>query len=543
MDILRQNLVILPILLPLVTGALLFLLDDRLRATKSALSLISNILLIGLAIALLLSVDSGDPGIGVTRTYLLGDWPAPFGIVLAADRLSAIMLLLGAILGFCSQVYALARWSTTGPAFFSLVQFLLMGLSGAFLTGDLFNLFVFFEVLLAASYGLALHGSGAQRVRAGLHYIAINLAASMLFLIGVSLIYGVTGSLNMADLAVRIPAVSAENRGLLEAGMGVLGVAFLIKAGVWPLCFWLPTTYAAASAPAAALFAIMSKVGFYVILRLSMLLVGHGSGPSADFGNALLLYGGMATIIFGTIGVLASQGIARLAGYSVLVSSGTLLAALGLGLTQVTSGALFYLVSSTLTASALFLLVELVERARIAGADILAVTTEAYGEDDEELDHEEEVGLAIPGTMAILGIAFGAVALLLSGLPPLSGFVAKFSMIQGMLAGRILEATGSTWTLVALVIISGFAALIGMTRLGISTFWTSLEAAAPRVRVVELAPVALLLAMCVALTVWGGPVMRYMDSTAQALGRPQNYIADVMGAEPHGGGPAWEGAH
>ncbi|MBI4047397.1 MAG: monovalent cation/H+ antiporter subunit D, partial [Devosia nanyangense] len=414
MDIILNNLVILPILLPLATGALLFLLDDRLRVAKSTISLVSSLLLLLIAVSLLKSVDANG---SVTRTYLLGNWPAPFGIVLAADRLSALMVLLGSILAICAQLFSLTRWSKAGPAFFSLVQFLIMGLSGAFLTGDVFNLFVFFEVLLAASYGLALHGSGPMRVRAGLHYIAINLAASMLFLIGVSLIYGVTGTLNMADLAVRIPTVAAENRPLLEAGMGILGVAFLIKAGVWPLCFWLPTTYAAASAPAAALFAIMSKVGIYVLLRLSLLLVGDGSGASAGFGSALLLYGGMATIAFGTIGVLASQGMSRLAGYSILVSSGTLLAAVGLGLTQVTSGALFYLASSTLTASALFLLIELVERARIAGADILAVTTEAYGEDEEDLETEEQVGIAIPGIMAILGIFFGAAALLLSGLP------------------------------------------------------------------------------------------------------------------------------
>ncbi|AKR54869.1 Na(+) H(+) antiporter subunit D [Devosia sp. H5989] len=541
MDLLLKNIVILPILLPLATGALLFLLDDRLRTAKSVISLVSNLGLIALAIVLLASVGA-DASADLTRTYALGNWPAPFAIVLAADRLSALMLLLGAILGLCAQVYALARWSAAGPAFFGLVQFLLMGLAGAFLTGDLFNLFVFFEVLLAASYGLALHGSGGPRVRAGLHYIAINLATSMLFLIGVSLVYGMTGTLNMADLAARIPSVAAENRNLLEAGLGVLGIAFLIKAGAWPLCFWLPTTYAAASAPAAALFAIMSKVGIYVILRLSLLLVGDGAGASSGFGSALLLYMGMVTIAFGTIGVLASQGMARLAGYSVLVSSGTLLAAVGLGLTQVTSGALFYLVSSTLTAAAFFLLIELVERARVAGADILAVTTEAYGEDDEETDHEEEVGLAIPGVMAILGISFGAVALLLSGLPPLSGFVAKFAMLQGMLAGRIEDVPGPVWVLLTLVIVSGFAALIGMTRLGISTFWTSLEGAAPRVRVIELAPVAVLLALCVALTVWGGPVMRYMDLTAQALEQPHQYISSVL-STPLVEVPGGEAAH
>ena len=153
-----------------------------------------------------------------------------------------------------------------------------MGLNGAFLTGDLFNLFVFFEVLLAASYGLALHGSGARRVSAGLHYIAVNLAASMLFLIGVSLIFGVTGTLNMAALAELIPTVPERTRALLHAGAAILGVAFLIKAAMWPLGFWLPRTYAAAAPPVAAMFAIMTKVGIYVLLRLSLLLFGDGAG-------------------------------------------------------------------------------------------------------------------------------------------------------------------------------------------------------------------------------------------------------------------------
>ena len=169
--------------------------------------------------------------------------------MLVLDRLSALMLAAD------QRARRSPRWSSRwragiAPAlhFHPLFQFLLMGLNGAFLTGDLFNLFVFFEVLLAASYGLVLHGSGSARVKAGLHYIAINLCASLLFLIGVSLIYGVTGTLNMADLALRIPALAAEQRGLLEAGAAVLGVAFLVKAAMWPLGFWLPTTYAAACA-------------------------------------------------------------------------------------------------------------------------------------------------------------------------------------------------------------------------------------------------------------------------------------------------------
>src|SRR5690606_15909612 len=181
------------------------------------------------------------------------------------DKLSALMLALTAVLALPVLIFSFARWHSAGSHFHSLYQFLLVGLNGAFLTGDLFNLFVFFEVLLAASYGLVLYGSGPLRVKAGLHYIAVNLAASSLFLIGVSLIYGVTGTLNMADLALRIPLVPVEDRMLLEAGAAILGIAFLVKAGMWPRSFWLPTAYMAAAAPVAAIFAILSTVGGYIV--------------------------------------------------------------------------------------------------------------------------------------------------------------------------------------------------------------------------------------------------------------------------------------
>ena len=240
-----------------------------------------------------------------------------------------------------------------------------MGVNGAFLTGDLFNLFVFFEVMLASSYGLLLHGSGPRRVQASLHYIVVNLVASFFFLVGVSLIYGVTGTLNMADLATRIPALSGGNRILLEAGASILGVAFLVKAAMWPLGFWLLSAYPAAVAPVAAVFAVLSKVGLYVLLRLCPLLFGTAAGEAAGYGGILLLGGGLVTIAFGLLGVLASQAMTRIASFSLMVSSGTVLAAIGLADEQVTGGALFYLVSSTLTIGAFFLLIELIERGQI----------------------------------------------------------------------------------------------------------------------------------------------------------------------------------
>src|SRR5688500_2197603 len=315
-----EHLPVMPVVLPLAAGSLMLVLDARRRTLKAAISIASLLMLLVAALAVLRLADGP-----VTPVYVLGDWPAPFGIVLVADRLAAAMVLLTAVLGLAAMVFSLARWHRAGPRFHSLLQFLLMGLNGAFLTGDLFNLFVFFELLLAASYGLALHGSGTARVRSGMHYIVINLAASLLFLIGVSLIYGVTGTLNLAHLAQRIPLVAAEDRVLVEAGAAVLAIAFLVKSGMWPLGFWLPSTYAGASAPAAALFAVLSKVGFYAVLRLWLLLFGGGVG------SELLFLGGMATLAFGAVGMLASQELGRLAGYCLLVSSGTLLAAISRG--------------------------------------------------------------------------------------------------------------------------------------------------------------------------------------------------------------------
>ncbi len=521
-----HHLIIAPILIPLFAAAILLFIDERQRVGKAMVSLAAAVMLCLVSIVLF-EIESGPNAF--EGVYLLGNWAAPFGIVLVLDGLSALMLLLTSVIGIAALVYSLARWHGVGAHFHTMFQLLLMGVNGAFLTGDLFNLFVFFEVMLAASYGLLLHGSGPLRVKAGMHYIAVNLAAALLFLIGVSLIYGTAGTLNMADLAARIPQIEPDRLMLMQAGAGVLGVAFLIKAGMWPLCFWLPTAYSAASAPVAGVFAILSKLGIYVILRLTMLLFSEG--PSAGFGSTFLLYGGIATLIFGTIGVLASQALGRLAGFSVLVSSGTLLMVIGISDGAVSSGALLYLVSSTLTISAFFMLIELVERGQDAGANVLAVTMEAYGDADED-EPEEGDGVTMPGTMAILGTCFAACAILLSGLPPLSGFIAKFAMLSAMMGtGAIgVPPTAAVWALIILVILSGVAALISMTRAGIRTFWSSIEGTVPRVLVIEIVPVMFLLALTLALTVQAGPAMQYMDTTIRTLANPKLYIDAVRDA-------------
>lgn len=532
-----QHLTVAPILLPLVVSGLLLAFDERRRTLKRVVSLATAAALVVIAVALLWLVSDGfglDPG-SAPHVYRLGNWPAPFGIVLVADRLSALMLLLTSLLGFTGLLYAMARWDRSGPRFHVLFLLELAGVNGAFLTGDIFNLFVFFEVLLAASYGLVLHGSGTERTSASLHYIVINIATSLLFLIGVAMIYAATGTLNMADLATRIPGVASGNLALLESGAAILGMAFLVKSGIWPLSFWLSRTYAAAAPPVAALFAIMTKVGIYVILRLTYLLFGDVPGALAGFADAWMTWAGLATILFGTIGILSARTLSRIAGHYLLVSSGILLAAIGMSGQAVTAALLFYLVSSTLAVGALYLIIEPVAR-NVEESDMLSGISEPVFDDEYtgalESD-EDESGVAIPGTIAVLGGGFIFCTLLLAGLPPLSGFIAKFAIINALFQRP--EIAPTSWLLVAFVICSGLATLIGLTRAGIDLLWTPAEDNPPRLSVIEVTPIGLLLTICLMLMLFAGPIFLYMETTAEALGDRSAYIEAVLMQPPHAG--------
>ncbi|WP_210528117.1 monovalent cation/H+ antiporter subunit D [Rubellimicrobium arenae] len=533
MTVSPEHLLIAPILIPFFAGALMLLYgDERQRKARLVLSFGSAVALLLVAWELLArATQSPLAEGGAMGFYLLGDWAAPFGIVLVLDRLSAMMLVLVAVLAIPALVYSLAGWQRQGQHFHALFQFLLMGLNGAFLTGDLFNLFVFFEVLLAASYGLLLHGSGAFRVRAGLHYIAVNLTASLMFLIGVSLIYGVTGTLNMAHLAGLIPTLPDAERPLLHAGAAILGLAFLVKAGMWPLSFWLPSAYMAASPPVAAIFAILTKVGVYAALRLSMLMFGPGAGPSVGMGAEVLMVGGMLTVFFGMLGVLGSQGLGRMAGHLVLISSGTVLGVIGFALADggsaMLAGGLYYLVVSTLASSALFLLIEPMSREDGDIAAMLALTADAYGIEDPPEDEDAGVGLAIPGSLAMLSLCFGGCLLVLAGLPPLAGFVGKFAILSGLLAGTGLAVPwGWAWTFMALLLASGLATLIGLVRVGVQVFWTT-EGAPQKVWALEVGPPAGLLILAAVMTIEADDIMRYMEATSHALHTPPVYTTGV----------------
>ncbi|MFU2489917.1 monovalent cation/H+ antiporter subunit D [Thauera sp. WH-1] len=535
-----QHLIVLPVLLPLVVGALLIPVNHSRHALKLGLSLASTVLLWLLAVALLLLVD-GEHWQGGIGVYLASNWAAPFGIALMIDRLAALMLVLTATIALAVLAFSAQRWDRVGVHFHSLFQFMLMGLNGAFLTNDLFNLFVFFEVMLAASYGLVLHGYNLRRIRAGMQYIAVNLVASLLFLIGVALIYAASGTLNIADLATRVATLGPQDAWLLRIGAVILALAFLTKGAMWPLGFWLPTTYASASAPVGAMLVVMTKVGVYAVLRVWLAVFGDEAGALGGFGLTALTVGGMATLLFGAIGMLSSEDGGRMAGYGAIISSGTLLAVIGQSGSAVLASGLYYLLGSTLAMAAFMLLIELTERIRPPGAALLAITMEAFAIEDKP---EDPVGVGIPGTLAFLGLSYAACALVISGMPPLSGFVAKFSLFHALLERATATPGGVpalTWTLIALMVLGGLAAIIALMRLGVRTFWASGMVAPPRLQVSEAAPVGALVLLCVLLTLQAGPAFDYLGRTTADLARSGDYGTRVLGEPPVLRAPAAEG--
>lgn len=534
---LLEHLLIIPVLVPLLVGALQLFLGER-RGARIALAIASVLAQTAAALTLLYLTTDAMPdmwteGVGV---YALGSWSAPFGIVLVVDRLSALMLVLTALVALASLVYSLAYWDRVAPAFHSLFQFLLMGLNGAFLTGDLFNLFVFFEVLLASSYGLLLHGSGVGRVKASLHYITVNLVASFLFLIGVAMIYGMTGTLNMADLPGRIALLAPHDRALFESGAAILSVAFLIKAGAWPLNFWLPNTYVAASSPIGAVFSLLTKVGVYAVLRVGTVLASGNEQTS--FIDVGLFYGGAATIVYAAVGMLASRQLGRIVSYCVVTSTGLLFMALGLRIDALTGPVILYLVSSVLATSAFFMVNGLAQRTRThrirEAADVAPLPDDTYVGFDirqpDPLSPKDEVGVAIPAAMAFLGLAFICCALLVAGLPPLSGFIAKFALLRTAAGHDTNAGIGwHVWAFCAALIATGVATMIALTRGGLRLFWASRGRTTPRLRVIEAGPAAFLILLSMALTAGIGPVMTYLNSAAKSLHSPDIYIRVVNG--------------
>ena len=461
-----------------------------------------------LAIAVGLFIQASD---GVTQAYFLGSWPAPFGIILVLDRLSAIMILLTSVLALAVVLYASNGWDARGRHFHALFQFQLMGISGAFLTGDVFNLFVFFEVMLIASYGLMLHGGGPRRLRAGFQYIAINLIGSTLFLFAVGLIYAVTGTLNMADLAVRAGQIADGDAALLGAGVFMLLLVFALKAAMVPLHWWLPTTYAAAPAPTAALFAVMTKVGAYSIIRVHVMVFGPIVAPAAEW----IVAAALATLAVGALGALATRRFGDLAAFAVVWSMGSLLVAIGLFDGKAISAALYYTVHSTVAGAALFLIADAMSQRRAGQADALVAARP----------------LAQAGLMSIV---FFVAAISMAGLPPLSGFIGKLLILDAA------RGSAQVW-IWSVILVSTLAVIVAFSRAGSLLFWKSeaVAAGAPAAEPVgpppalrrTVLPLLALLAVPAALTLFAGPAADFFDAAAAQIGDVGGYVGGVLGAD------------
>ena len=497
--------IVIPIVLPAVMAALIVLAVRHDILLQRVFSITATVALVAVTLSLLIFANGNGP-----EMYALSDWPAPFGIVLVLDRLSAMMIFLTSLLGLGVVLFASSEWDQRGKHFHALFQFQLMGVNGAFLTGDLFNLFVFFEVLLIASYGLMLHGAGADRLKAGMQYVVVNLTGSALFLVGVGMIYSVTGTLNMADLAIQVANIAAGDAALLRAGALVLLLVFCVKAAMVPIHFWLPGTYANAPAPVAALFAIMTKVGAYSVLRVYSLAFGDTAGDMAWLAQPYILPAALITLAVGMIGVLAAKRLNNLIAFAVIGSMGTLLTAIGLFTPESISAGLYYLLHSTFSAAALFLIADLVVSRRGQFGDSLNTAP---------VFHQS-------GFLAVL-FFIGAIGM--AGMPPLSGFIGKLQILD---ASRDSDAMVWIWSV---ILVTSLMCIIGFGRAGSVLFWksSSLEGEI----VVEGAkwPVLPIISACgmlgglVALTVFAGPISHYLNGTADQIFDTSQYIRAVLG--------------
>ncbi|WP_422075065.1 monovalent cation/H+ antiporter subunit D [Tranquillimonas rosea] len=500
--------IIVPVVLPALLAAFIVLLCRFNLTVQRALSTAGTAVMVVIATGLMLRA-----GTGAIDVYELGDWPAPFGIVLVADRLATMMVLLTSVLALAVVLYVIGTgWDKRGRHFHALFQFQLMGVCGAFLTGDAFNLFVFFEVLLIASYGLMIHSGGPVRLRAGMQYVVYNLLGSTLFLFALGTIYAVTGTLNMADLADRVAQLPTDDTALLRVGATLLILVFAVKAAVLPLHFWLPASYSNAPAPVAALFAIMTKVGAYAMLRFLTLVFPPDLEATQGLFDFWLQPAAMLTLIAGMVGVLGARRLDRLAAFAVIGSMGTLLTSISLLTPQGTQAALFYILHSTFASATLFLIVGLVQAGRGgAGGRIEALAPIARN------------GL-VAGLFFISAIA-------LSGVPPLSGFVGKLMVLDAARA-----ASGPYWPVWTAILVTSLIAIVGFARAGSTVFWKANESTAaaahpeaPPATGLSIVAIGGIMVLLVALTVLAGPVMAFMGETTDQLYNTTGYISAVLG--------------
>ena len=521
----QEHAPIFSILIPAFTAFILLLLgnpgagalkDDWRQPWRRGISLVSAIAGLVTAIVYLSFASTGQ-----ITTYQLSEWSAPFGIVLVLDRLSAFMLVLTYALVVPVLWYASDNWDTRGRYFHAMVHFLLMGICGAFLTGDLFNLFVFFEILLMASYVLLLHGQGKPRFQLGVHYVIINLLASALFLIGLGMIYGSVGSLNMADVSRLIPTLEADQHKLAVAGALLLFVVFGIKAAMLPVGFWLPKTYAVASTPVAAIFTIMTKVGIYSILRVNGTV--FDDALSQEILKSWLLPIGLITSLYGVIAAIGADRLRRFVGFMVLSSIGTLLTAIAMSNTQAWSGALYYLVHSTLIGAAFYLFCGWITSQRGDFKDHLKVAPRIK---------QEKAAM----------VTYFLIAMMLAGLPPFSGFLGKVFILQAT-----VEANYQGW-IIGVVLVVSLLSIIALTRVGFILFWRATPPEEDPIHpayilyraLPERAPprndqvIYVLLVGLIAYVVFAAPIQHYTLSTAQQIQDHALYQHTILKMDKNG---------
>ena len=499
-----SELLVLPLVIPLAAAGASLLFWGR-RSVQRWLAVLGTGGLLVVGIALLVQVR--EQGILVVE---VGGWPAPFGIVLVADLLSSIMVVLTGLIGFAVALYSLGTVEARHEAFgyFPLLQILLLGVCGAFLTGDIFNLYVWFEVMLIASFVLLALGGRRSQIEGAIKYVTLNLLASIFFLTAVGVLYGVTGTLNMADLSLRLDGLPVP--GLQTALAMLFLVAFGIKAAIFPLFFWLPASYHTPPSAVTALFAgLLTKVGVYAMLRVFTLLFDNDVG----FTHTLILGLAVLTMVVGALGALVQKEIRRILSFLIISGVGYML--LGLGMFSVLSitAAILYLIHDIVVKANLFMISGVVRR--ITGTYELASAGGIYA-----------------GYPA-LALFFLVPALSLAGVPPFSGFVAKLGLLQaGVVAGQFVA--------VGVVLIVSLLTLWSMARIWQEAFWkqppegTSTESAALGIWSLraQQVPIVMLAGVTLAVGLLGQPVFQLAFEAADQLMQPAGYIEAVLGTGP-----------
>ncbi|TFB24880.1 Na+/H+ antiporter subunit D [Filobacillus milosensis] len=493
-----NNLAILPIILPLLASVIVAFIPGKLNMVRKISQTLSILFLI---IVGYITWEVFSNGVIVLQG---GGWKAPYGISFVADYLSIILVLTTYVIAAAAVFYAPHSLSNQQEKFYFYTFFFLLisGVSGAFLTGDLFNLFVFFEVLLMASYGLIILGNGKVQLRESLKYVLINLFSSMLFVTTVAFVYSIVGTVNMAHIAERVEAVPAEQQGIITAIGVLLFFVFAVKAAIFPLYYWLPNSYVVPNPVVSALFgALLTKVGIYSIFRIYTLIFVHDTSFTHD---QLFIWLAMFTMLFGVIGALSTNNVKLIITYNIIPAIGFILMGIGLYSEDGLTGSIYYLMHDMVVKAALFFLV---------GALVVAAGT-------KDLSKMSGVIQRFP----LLGWLFFLGTLVLTGIPPFSGFIGKLLLLRGALSeGYFLL------TLVALV--SSLLILLSMIRIFIRGFWgEKMEGMTSDNRKVHALtiPAIFLLSVSIFLGVGAELVLPYIETISGYLLDRTEYISSVL---------------